>query len=950
MNETKKEQVIYLTPLRAAYHLGITAELLFAYTSGKLKAKPRRLETTEHGAETRFERTVLDEFDRYLNEPWTQKGQERIPVPKCIENHLRAESGNQCTRCGSGKGVETAHITAWSDCRSHHHHNLIRLCKSCHVEFDQHKSLTIEEVQELKDKAIAHTRKVLQDRMDPIAARFQSPLPKGMLEGREEEVDFLRDALRSSRTILVQGPGGVGKTQLLVHALGKVETGRRVVWVDVEQAASAEAITTALQILLVNELQPVMGNTLPNQLDELSACVVFDGVEQATGLATEAVDDLLDELRNNTVHAQFVVTSQVDMQRTVFDERQELTGIALEPSRRLLRSALRSDTYIDANSERALLAFADGHPLTLELVAKLADYLGSSQAASALIERQGAATIEIQKREAHDRKTSLKHCLSLAYEQLSEDEKRMLYFIASCPGGILTQQLEFEDHCGSKTPLLLAALRRWSLVQTSAKGEPDERSSMLSPIRSYVKQRWSEENAADAQKVAQTLARNFTVMVAAVESQFGSADKIPTMLSLYRQELPNLLLVIDEAEAHPENSELSTLVSGICYGLMRFFFLQSLPLQGSQLMMRGVKIALRDGDTKRASERIAMMASLAQRCRDTSVLAETDSMLKLISAEDEETKGNVALTRAMLASYREDDCATEQYSREAIGHFEAARDGLRQQLGDEYTQELLKESSNDLSASFHKLGDGLLGQHRVREAHAAYEKALELLCGDAAAVNEGQILHQIGNCLSDMEDYMGAADVYARAAVRFQEVRMREYLSNALAGLGYALVEVDKDVPFPSIVSSAVLADGLVDSVQIVLDYFSDPCGLNHKACTFVIGKLFGVVVTLSFSNMVPRLGSIAQAVSSDITELRAKLPIGENAAPDDKYAWDQLEALLKFMSSIAAFEAKVAGRDQIQEDDTTALAMSCAFQVIWAGRKIYPLDWLDVYLRRKWL
>ena len=246
------------------------------------------------------------------------------------------------------------------------------------------------------------------------------------------------------------------------------------------------------------------------------------------------------------------------------------------------------------------------------------------------------------------------------------------------------------------------------------------------------------------------------MMVAAVECNSGSAVKIPTMLSLYRQELSNLFLVVDEAEAHPGNSEFSTLASGICYGLMRFFFIQSLPQQGSQLMMQGVRVALSNGDEKRASEHIAMMVTLAQRCQDTSVLAEADSMLKLFLAEDAETRGNVAITQAVLASYRGDERATKQHSREAIVHFEAVRDVLREQFGCEDKQELREENSNDLSASFHKLGDGLLGQRRVTEIHAAYEKALELLCGDAVAVNEGQILHQIGDCLSDMEDYAGA--------------------------------------------------------------------------------------------------------------------------------------------------------------------------------------------------
>lgn len=63
---------VFLTPLEAAYHLGITADLLFAYTAGRLRSKPRQLETTENGGETQFKRTVLDEFDRYLSEePFT---------------------------------------------------------------------------------------------------------------------------------------------------------------------------------------------------------------------------------------------------------------------------------------------------------------------------------------------------------------------------------------------------------------------------------------------------------------------------------------------------------------------------------------------------------------------------------------------------------------------------------------------------------------------------------------------------------------------------------------------------------------------------------------------------------------------------------------------------------------------------------------------------------------
>ena len=600
-----------LTPLQAADHLGITAELLFAYTAGRAKAKPCRLATSEVNGETRFKRVVLDDFDRYLGEPWAPEGAARNSVPKCIENHLRAESNNQCTRCGSGMGVDTAHIDAWTKSRSHHHHNLIRLCKSCHQEFDLHKSVSADEVRAIKDRAIVRTREVLRNRMIPIAARFQPPLPEGILEGRTEELESLRDALRSSRTVLVHGPGGIGKTQLLLHALRTVETGRRVVWVEVEQAASTEAIHAALQVMRSNGTEPATRTTLRHWLDELSACVVLDGVEQVNGPMIEEVDDLLDELKNSTLNAQFVVTSQVDLQRTVFDERLELTGLAREPSRNVLLSALRDDTPIDIDSEKSLLAFVDGHPLTLRLAAKLADYLGSVRTASVLIEQQGAAVVEIQKRTTHDRNTSLDASLSLAYENLSGVEQRILYLIASCPGGIMTRLLELTDLGGSEAPVLLAALRRWSLVQTKGKGEWDERSHMLSPIRSYVRQRWSEEHAVEAHAFIQMLVEKFSIMAAKVELDSGS--DVSKMLSLFSRELPNLLLVVDEAEANLGNAEFSFKASTICYALMRFFFVLRLPEQGCEVMRRGARIAHRDGDGKRASGHIAMMVSLAQR-------------------------------------------------------------------------------------------------------------------------------------------------------------------------------------------------------------------------------------------------------------------------------------------------------------------------------------------------
>ena len=167
-----------------------------------------------------------------------EAGSRRIDLPKCIVDHLRAESANQCVRCGSGISVQTAHIIAWATSRSNHHHNLIRICSKCHIEHDEHNSLPSNQLLAIKQKAIARVRAMLEQRMEPIEKQFLPPHHDVVFVGRSSVLKILRNALRASRTILIHGPSGIGKTQLLLRALTTVDSGRRVVWIGIEQFAS----------------------------------------------------------------------------------------------------------------------------------------------------------------------------------------------------------------------------------------------------------------------------------------------------------------------------------------------------------------------------------------------------------------------------------------------------------------------------------------------------------------------------------------------------------------------------------------------------------------------------------------------------------------------------------------------------------------------------------------
>ena len=747
--------------------------------------------------------------------------------------------------------------------------------------------------------------------------------------------------------MLIRGPGGIGKTQLLLNALPSAKSERRVVWLDLEKYGTTEGLITALAVMLREQAGTDTLDMLAVRLDALEACIVLDGAEHFTGPDLDELDDLLADLSNRTLNTQFVVTSQVDLQRTVFDQKLVLLGLEVEPSRQLLRSLVQGGASLDRESEAALLAFSEGHPFTLRLVAALIDFLGSGRAAREQINRQGARVVEIQKRSEQNEQTSLTRCLSLAYEMLDAEEQRLLYVIASCPGGIFMHQV--EHYGGTDASLVVGGLRRWSLVQTIDAGVPIERLHVLSPIRSYARQRWAEEHASESQELAEKLLTDFGVMAAVISERSEDAESVPNMVSRFLDELPNLLWVIDEAEAQPENADLSILGRSICAALMRFFFVARLPEQGIRLMMRGARIAMRDRDWNGASANIAQAVSLMQRGHNQRIAAKVELMLDEIVAADRETNGNVAITRAMLANHLGNARATEQYASDAIEQFELVRSELEIELNEQTEDHRWEENNNDLSGAFHILGHGLLGQHRPEEARKAYEKAWQLMCGASVAVNEGQILYQIGNCQSELGDHADAADYYVRAAVCFRVVGMEEYLSNALGELGYALIKCDDEIPFPKVLSRELLSDGLNDAAKSVIQCFSAASNADKKARAFAMRKLFGIIVVLSLSDSACRLDEVGDTLKKWVRMAKTRGHDKDNVDRVKQFELLNLDALAELMSAVGGFENRVATAGRVEKKDIDELYKACSYQTAWGNLESVSFEWLTIYLRRKW-
>lgn len=246
-----------LSPIEAAYHLGITRELLFQFTKRSFARASglRSLRTVEIRGETRFARHELDEFDALLAGPWTGSAETRPAITKAIVDHLRAESRNQCARCGSGIGVDTAHIVSWAESRSHHPHNLIRLCSRCHREHDTEHSLPTYELRALKDRLIARTRETLIRDTGSRVQRLRPPRPSPFFAGRQEELAILAEALQSGKSVVISGSGGAGKSELLLQALSGAGPTQIILWLDVEQYPTAADVLAALQTALGSDDQ-----------------------------------------------------------------------------------------------------------------------------------------------------------------------------------------------------------------------------------------------------------------------------------------------------------------------------------------------------------------------------------------------------------------------------------------------------------------------------------------------------------------------------------------------------------------------------------------------------------------------------------------------------------------------------------------------------------------------
>lgn len=951
--EMEAEGDTLLTPLAAARHLGITTELLFQFTKRSFGKSSgfRPLRTIEDGGQTRFSRHELGAFDALLAGPWISSREGRPNIPKAILDHLRAESQNQCARCGSGIGVDTAHIRPWTESRSHHHHNLIRLCSGCHREHDGQHSLPTDQLKAIKERLIARTRASLMDRMNPAPQRLRPPRASPCFVGRESELATIVDALRLGRSVMISGTGGIGKSELLVQALSRCATEREVFWCDIEQYRTVADIMSALRAALGTEGVACSDDALPMRLDAVQACVVFDGIERGILDNLDDFEDAITALFRSTSNTQFVSTSQISLHRIPAETRLKLTRLDDSASRSLLSQSSNDRGIAGQGDTDPLLKFCDGHALTLRLAGALADHYGGATEALTAIHRHGVQSISLPGRQRQSHQTSLELCLQTAYAAVPQESRQLLWALGQAPAGVLTHYvdrhwLDLEDIAEA-----LASLRRWHFIDVVPVRDQLSRTRVLAPIRRFVIERAQRDEPECFERIITRVVHGFGMMVAVLELKYDAPETTPYVLQRYGDELPNFLHVLELAQERQNEEELVTTAVSIVRSLMRYFFVMRLPEQGARVMHNAAELALRTSHPERASGLALQSMALAQRADDVALVAAALSLADRIEevTQDPESLADVAMCRAIAAREATDFATAERRARQAFEGYRTRLRTLKESTDSDDGLDLeQRELHNDLSSALGMLGFALLSQKKFAEAAQAYRHSLKHERGTSIAVNRGQTLHQIGNCEGNLGNHKAAAELHVEAAEIFDFVGMEEYLSNALGELGYSLLEVD----LPELLNRLdenLVDHGLMDLANDMKRVFDPTRPLDHQRCIGIIRKLFGTVILLSLGQHGNKLANFCTE-QANATIVGITHQVGHGTRDRDAlFPIMMIDTALRLGVLIAQGESDLKEKGDIAQETISEIVRLVCIAHEWAQNVMRVIDWLAAYLTRRW-
>lgn len=310
------------------------------------------------------------------------------------------------------------------------------------------------------------------------------PIPLTMFVGRRAELDALAAARSMSRLVTVTGPGGAGKTRLVVEHLRQAtaELSDEQVFIDLQVVFTAERGLVLKAIADGVDSTEATLDAVSRRLGEAPVTLVLDNAEHLHEVVREVVRDLL----TTTTGLSLIVTSRETLR--VPGERVVPVG-PMEAGSDAVR--LFTDRATDADpgfvlDERTraqvttLCTRLDGIPLALEIAAARLDTVGLGDV---------LAMIAADASELGDetgRHGSVRAAIEWSVDLLEPEEKAALVEMAGFGGSFTLAAVRGIAENGPATGEIVARLARKSLIYPSEGPDGERRYRLLESIMDYA--------------------------------------------------------------------------------------------------------------------------------------------------------------------------------------------------------------------------------------------------------------------------------------------------------------------------------------------------------------------------------------------------------------------------------------------------------------------------------
>ncbi len=412
------------------------------------------------------------------------------------------------------------------------------------------------------------------------------PDPGAPLVGRDADLASLAELARAHRVVTITGPGGVGKTSVLVQ-LGRMlapEFLGGVAFVPLADVTDpADFLPSLAEVLDVKEAEGrTLGEGVVALIGDRKALLLLDNLEQIVSVAPEVA-----RLVERCPGLQVAVTSRTPL-RIAAEREYTLDPLELPAAEALFAARAGSGfalTPANAGTVAAICRRLDGLPLALELAAARLRLLPPD----ALLARLDHAldTLTSGARDRPTRQQTLRGTIDWSHSLLTEAEQRLFRRIAVFAGGC--EFTDLEAVCADAGASALDDLE--SLVD-KALVQADGRLRMLQTIGEYARERL--EAAGETAELALRHARCYAEVARLIRDGVEGTDQLGAIERGIAEDA-NLQAALDTLLAAARGGDAAALEQGMAMSGDLYLYWH---IRGKNLTLREYAQAFLDLDAE----------------------------------------------------------------------------------------------------------------------------------------------------------------------------------------------------------------------------------------------------------------------------------------------------------------------------------------------------------------